>query len=50
MKDYVDEYRSGIRLLSSGHTLIRYATSVTLICYILLMGELDGASFIYFQF
>ncbi len=50
VKDYVDEYHSGIRLLSSGHKVIRYATCVALICYILLMGELDGASFIYFQF
>lgn len=50
VKDYVDEYHSGIRLLSSRHTVIRYATCVALISYILLMGELDGASFIYFQF
>lgn len=50
IKDLVDEYHPGFCLLNNKHSVIRYATCAILICYILLMGELDGASFNYFQF
>lgn len=48
--DLICEYNINFKLLSSRHRMIRYATAVLLICYILAFGVLNGGSFIYFQF
>lgn len=50
IKELADEYNWQVKLLSNRNAVIRYATYVFLICFILLFGELDGSSFIYFQF
>lgn len=50
IKEISEEFHWGIKLLESNKVVIRYATYVFLICFILLFGELDGSSFIYFQF
>ena len=50
LKDITEEYHLKIKLLNNHHMVIRYATCVILICFILLFGELDGSSFIYFKF
>lgn len=50
IKDLGDEYGWRLKLLSNKNVVIRYATYVFLICFILLFGELDGSSFIYFKF
>ena len=50
IKDITEEYHLKMKLLNNHHMAIRYATCVILICFILLFGELDGSSFIYFKF
>ncbi len=50
VKDLADEYGWRVKLLHNDHFAIRFLTSLFLICYILLYGELDGNLFIYFQF
>lgn len=50
IKELADEYNWQLKLLSNNNKVIRYATYVFLIVFILLFGELDGSSFIYFQF
>lgn len=49
-KDFVDEFIPNVKLLSSKYLVVRYATAVLLICYILGFGVLNGGSFIYFKF
>lgn len=49
-KDISDEYHLGVNLLESKSSAIRYLTYVSLIIYILLIGNLSGGAFIYFQF
>lgn len=49
--DFLDEYFKGkIQLLNSKYTLIRWITYIIMIIMIMLLGVLDGGSFIYFQF
>lgn len=50
MKDIVDEYVPKWKLLKSDNKVVSFATCVLLLMFILLMGKLDGSSFIYFQF
>ena len=50
LKDHIDEYGLRLKPMNSKYTIIRYVTYASLICYILACGELDGSSFIYFQF
>lgn len=50
VKDHAEEYGWRIRAMDSGNIYIRYTSYTLLICYILACGELDGSSFIYFQF
>lgn len=49
--DFLDEYFKGkIKLLNSKYVLIRWMTYIVIIMMIMLLGVLDGGSFIYFQF
>lgn len=48
--DLIKECNWNIHLLSSRYMVVRYATAVLLICYIISYGVLNGGSFIYFQF
>lgn len=48
--DFVKEKQLTFHLLSSRFMVLRYATAVMLIVYILAFGVLNGGSFIYFQF
>lgn len=48
--DFVKEKHLRIHLLSSRFMVMRYATAVLMIAYILAFGVLNGGSFIYFQF
>ena len=50
IKELSEEFHWKLKLLENDKVIIRYATYVFLICFILLFGELDGSSFIYFQF
>ena len=50
VKELSEEYNWPIKLLTNNSAVIRYATYIFLICFILLFGELDGSSFIYFKF
>ena len=48
--DFIEEKRDKDPLLLSKYRLIRYASAVLILCYILEFGVLNGGSFIYFQF
>lgn len=48
--DLIKECNWNIHLLGSRFIVVRYATAVLLICYIISYGVLNGGSFIYFQF
>lgn len=48
--DFIKEKQLNIHLLSSHFMVVRYATAIMLIVYILAFGVLNGGSFIYFQF
>lgn len=48
--DLAQEYKLQIRFLDSRHRVIRYVTTIFLLCYIIGFGVLNGGSFIYFQF
>lgn len=48
--DFLQEKNLNLMLLDSKYLLVRYATIVFLICFILSFGVLNGGSFIYFQF
>ena len=48
--DFVKEKHLKIHLLSSRFMVMRYATAVLMIAYILAFGVLNGGSIIYFQF
>lgn len=50
VKDIADEFNWRFKLIANSHTAIRFAVYVFLIFFILLFGELDGNSFIYFKF
>lgn len=49
-KEFNDEYKRDRHFLHSKYSLIRVVSVGLLISYILLLGKLDGAGFIYFQF
>ena len=49
-KDYLDEYSETIRFIYSKNPFIEVASIVLLASIIVLFGNLDGGSFIYFQF
>lgn len=48
--DLTQEYKLQIRLLDSRYRVVRYVTTIFLLCYIIGFGVLNGGSFIYFQF
>ena len=48
--DCVEEYNLKLRLLSSSNVVVRYATAVALIWFVLACGVLNNSSFIYFKF
>ena len=48
--DFIKEKQLNIHLLSSHFMVVRYATAIMLIVYILAFGVFNGGSFIYFQF
>ena len=50
VKDVIDEYVPRWKLLKSNYHVVSFATCIVLLMFILLMGKLDGSSFIYFQF
>lgn len=49
-KEWKDEYNKNIHFLHSNKTWIRLLSITVLLCIIFLCGNLDGGSFIYFQF
>ena len=49
-KEYNDEYDRKIHFLHSSNSLISTLTTIALITYIMLLGELEGGDFIYFKF
>ena len=49
-KEWKDENKKNISLLHSGKTWVRLVTFSVFVLIILLTGELNGGSFIYFQF
>lgn len=49
-KEYKDEKKLNIAFLHSTNYLVSLATITIIIFYILLLGALEGSSFIYFQF
>lgn len=51
IKDLKDEFNWKIfHFMHAKHIVVRYASVIGIICYILLFGALSGGSFIYFQF
>lgn len=50
IKEYYDEHNRNIRFLHSSNIIKSTASTVFLIVYILLLGELEGGDFIYFKF
>lgn len=48
--DFTQEYSIKLSFLSSKSVVVRYATVVLLVCYIIGFGVLNSGSFIYFQF
>lgn len=50
VKEFLDEYDKGIRFLYSKKLSVRLISIILLACVIILFGNLDGGSFIYFQF
>lgn len=49
--EYFEErHPDRIKLLNSKHTVVRWTTGLVMATMILLLGVLDGGSFIYFQF
>ena len=50
IKEYLDEYNIPIHFLHSSKLYVRLFSIIMLICIIVLFGNLDGGSFIYFQF
>lgn len=50
LKDATNEYLPKWKLLHSNKNIVSFSTCVVLLMFILLMGKLDGSSFIYFQF
>lgn len=50
VKDSCDQFGARIKLFYSKYVVVRYLSVAFLICYILLLGVLEGGQFIYFQF
>ena len=50
VKDFKDEFQLRLNFIHSKTTIIKYASVVVLVIYILFMGVFDGGQFIYFQF
>lgn len=49
-KDYLDEYKSKLHFLHSGNACVQVVSIAVMVCYIVLVGALEGKTFIYFQF
>lgn len=49
-KDLKDRFGWNVNFMHSKYTVIRYASVVALISYILLFGSFTNGQFIYFQF
>ncbi len=49
-KEIIDEWDLPIHFLNSKRTWWNITCSILLVCYIMLMGSLEGEQFIYFQF
>lgn len=50
LKDMIDQKQWDLHLLNNQSKAVRIISCVGLVVYILLFGQLDGSSFIYFQF
>lgn len=50
VKDMVDEYNLKLRLFNSKMPVVRYASFVILLSFVLMFGAMGGGQFIYFQF
>ena len=50
IKDFADEYKPSMKLLSSDNKVVSIVSSSFLAIYIILFGVLDSSQFIYFQF
>lgn len=50
IKDAKEQFGIKIAFMHSKHPLVRYASIIGLISYIMLFGALTSGSFIYFQF
>lgn len=50
VKEWIDEYHPGIKLMSSDNIIVSNVATGLLISFILLFGVFDNSSFIYFQF
>lgn len=50
IKEYCNENKLNMHLLHSNYFIIRVITVALLACFIISFGELNGGSFIYFQF
>jgi len=50
LKDLKDEYNLPFNFMHSKNIILRYASMICLIAYIILFGGLSGGQFIYFQF
>lgn len=50
VKDIKDAYGINVNFMHSKYYLVRYMSTLFLVVYILLFGELNAGSFIYFQF
>lgn len=48
--EWLQEYDRKLRFFHNGNVVVRLASIVLMIVWILYAGELDGSSFIYFQF
>lgn len=50
IKDYIDEYHPGVKLMSSQNIVVSSVATGCLVAIIILFGVFDNGSFIYFQF
>ena len=50
IKELSEYFGWRLHAIHSSNIIIRYATVILLVCYILIFGSLDGDQFIYFQF
>lgn len=50
IKDFADEFKPNLKLMSSDNQVISVVTCAFLTVYVILFGVLDSSQFIYFQF